>query len=72
MSNSEVSTAANTGKRGWRAALEVYGQPRVIGMAFLGFSSGLPFLLVFSTLSAWLAQEGVSKTTHHGIHTGRI
>ena len=63
MSNSEVSTAANTGKRGWRAALEVYGQPRVIGMAFLGFSSGLPFLLVFSTLSAWLAQEGVSKTT---------
>ena len=60
-SNSDVAEA--TGKRNWRAALEVYGQPRVIGMAFLGFSSGLPFLLVFSTLSAWLAQEGVSKTT---------
>lgn len=59
-SSSDVTGA---GKRDWRAALEIYGQPRVIGMAFLGFSSGLPFLLVFSTLSAWLAQEGVSKTT---------
>ncbi|MES1924616.1 MFS transporter [Salinisphaera sp. T31B1] len=50
-------------RRDWRAAWAIYAQPRVIGMAFLGFSSGLPFLLVFSTLSAWLAQEGVSKTT---------
>jgi len=57
------SDVTDSGKRDWRAALEIYGQPRVIGMAFLGFSSGLPFLLVFSTLSAWLAQEGVSKTT---------
>nr|WP_277817198.1 MFS transporter [Solimonas terrae] len=30
---------------------------------FLGFSAGLPFLLVFSTLSAWLTQAGVSRTT---------
>src|SRR5690606_4933252 len=28
----------------------------------LGFSSGLPLLLTFSTLSIWLAEEGVSKT----------
>ncbi|MGR9072664.1 MAG: AmpG family muropeptide MFS transporter [Gammaproteobacteria bacterium] len=27
-------------------------------MIFLGFSAGLPFLLVFSTLSAWLRDEG--------------
>lgn len=46
----------------WRAAWAVYGQPRVIGMGFLGFSSGLPFLLVFSTLSAWLTQAGVTRT----------
>ena len=32
-------------------------------MIFLGFVAGLPFLLVFSTLSAWLADEGVTKTT---------
>nr|WP_096085503.1 MFS transporter [Agaribacterium haliotis] len=31
-------------------------------MLFLGFSAGLPFLLVFSTLSAWLRDYGVSKS----------
>ncbi|WP_423821581.1 AmpG family muropeptide MFS transporter [Salinisphaera sp. SPP-AMP-43] len=50
-------------KRDWKAALATYTQPRVIGMGLLGFSSGLPFLLVFSTLSAWLSMAGVSKTT---------
>ncbi|HIG65288.1 MAG TPA: MFS transporter [Methyloprofundus sp.] len=29
-------------------------------MSFLGFSAGLPFLLVFSTLSAWLRDTGVT------------
>ena len=28
----------------------------------LGFSSGLPFLLVFSTLSAWLREAGITRT----------
>jgi len=32
-------------------------------MLFLGFSAGLPFLLVFSTLSAWLAESDISRTT---------
>ena len=49
-------------KRSWRAALRVYSQPRVLGMIFLGFSAGLPFLLVFSTLSAWLTDAGLSRT----------
>jgi len=31
-------------------------------MFFLGFSAGLPFLLVFSTLSAWLHDEGISRS----------
>ncbi len=38
-------------------------QPRVIAMAFLGFSGGLPFLLVFSTLTAWLTEADVSRGT---------
>lgn len=50
-------------RRDWRASVAVYTRPRVVGMGFLGFSSGLPFLLVFSTLSAWLTTAGVSKTT---------
>lgn len=61
MSNSEA--AADTSRLArWRAAWAVYGQPRVIGMGFLGFSSGLPLLLVGSTLSAWLAQVGITAT----------
>ncbi|NKB37063.1 MAG: MFS transporter [Gammaproteobacteria bacterium] len=32
-------------------------------MMFLGFSAGLPFLLVFTTLSAWLTQAEVSRST---------
>ncbi len=31
-------------------------------MLFLGFSAGLPFLLVFSTLSAWLRTEDISRS----------
>ncbi|MFT7041850.1 MAG: PAT family beta-lactamase induction signal transducer AmpG [Candidatus Azotimanducaceae bacterium] len=41
----------------------IYAKPRVIAMAFLGFASGLPFLLVFSTLTAWLREAEVSRTT---------
>ncbi|MFQ5994338.1 MAG: AmpG family muropeptide MFS transporter [Acidiferrobacterales bacterium] len=46
----------------WRDALAVYRHPRVIAMLFLGFSAGLPFLLVFSTLTAWLRTEEISRT----------
>lgn len=46
----------------WKQAFSVYLNSKVIGMAFLGFSAGLPFLLVFSTLSAWLRDEGVALT----------
>ena len=35
---------------------------RIALMLPLGFSSGLPFLLVFSTLSAWLREAGISRT----------
>ena len=44
----------------WRSAFSVYAQPRVLGMILLGFSAGLPFSLISSTLSAWLADEQVS------------
>lgn len=47
----------------WKEALTVYARPRVLGMLFLGFSAGLPFLLVFTTLTAWLTEADVSRTT---------
>lgn len=48
--------------RTWRSALADQLDPRVARILFLGFSSGLPMLLVYSTLSAWLKEEGISKT----------
>jgi PAT family beta-lactamase induction signal transducer AmpG len=50
------------GNKSWRSAFSIYVQPQVRGMIFLGFSAGLPFLLVFSTLSAWLRDEGVERS----------
>lgn len=50
-------------ERGWLSSLRAYLHPRVIGMFFLGFSAGLPFLLVFSTLQRWLAEEGYDPAT---------
>lgn len=44
-------------------AFAVYFERRVLSLFFFGFSSGLPLLLVFSTLSAWLFEEGISKTS---------
>lgn len=35
----------------------------MLSMLALGFSSGLPFMLVFSTLSAWLRQVGIERST---------
>jgi PAT family beta-lactamase induction signal transducer AmpG len=49
-------------RRSWAEAFEVYLHPRVIGMLFLGFSAGLPFLLLFSTLSLWLRDAEVTRT----------
>lgn len=50
-------------RAGWLDAVSIYRHPRVAAMLFLGFSAGLPFLLVFSTLSAWLAQAGIERGT---------
>jgi len=47
----------------WRHALLVYGKPRMLSMLFLGFSSGLPFYLIFQTLSAWLRQDHIMRST---------
>src|SRR5690606_11173679 len=60
-----MADAANpTGNtlRGWRA-LAAFAERRVLVMLLLGFSSGLPFLLIFDTLSVWLRQSGVSLQT---------
>lgn len=46
--------------RGWLEALAAYAEKRILVMLFLGFSAGLPNLLIFDTLSAWLRDAGLS------------
>lgn len=50
-------------KVSWLEALSVYKEKKVLAMLFLGFSAGLPLLLVFGTLSYWLRKEGIDRTT---------
>ncbi|WP_407716498.1 MULTISPECIES: AmpG family muropeptide MFS transporter [Marinobacter] len=46
-----------------KETLHTYTRWQVIALLFLGFSAGLPFLLVFSTLNARLADVGVETAT---------
>ncbi|WP_115935542.1 AmpG family muropeptide MFS transporter [Aestuariispira insulae] len=48
-------------RRSWGESLRAFFHPRVITMLFLGFSAGIPILLVFSTLSVWLREAGVER-----------
>jgi MFS transporter, PAT family, beta-lactamase induction signal transducer AmpG len=48
---------------GWLESLKVYAHPRVAGMFFLGFSAGLPLILVLGSLSFWLREAGVDRST---------
>lgn len=59
-----AAIVVNKGRwRSWIDAILVYRQPAVLAMLFLGFSAGLPFMLVFQTLSAWLRQAGIQRGT---------
>src|SRR5882757_786234 len=46
--------------RTWSQSLAVYLERRTVVMLGLGFASGLPFWLIFDTLSAWLRTVGLS------------
>lgn len=43
----------------WRYLL----QEKMLVIFFLGFSAGLPFPLVYSTLTAWLEEAGIERST---------
>jgi len=47
----------------WHQTLRVYLEPASLRMLTLGFSAGLPLLLVLGTLSFWLREAGVDRTT---------
>jgi MFS transporter, PAT family, beta-lactamase induction signal transducer AmpG len=58
-----IDPPAESAKRSWREAMHVYLEPASLRMFALGFSAGLPLLLVFGTLSFWLREAGVNRAT---------
>jgi len=60
---SDLGLARGSRRRSWRETLAAYRHPRVVTMLFLGFSAGLPLLLIFSSLSLWLREAGVDRAT---------
>ena len=50
-------------RKTWRAALAAYASPSTLVLLLLGFAAGMPYMLVFSTLSVWLREAGVARET---------
>ena len=47
----------------WLSTFKVYLELPTLRMLLLGFSAGLPLLLVLGTLSFWLREAGIDRTT---------
>ncbi len=50
-------------RKTWRQALTLYARPASVRMLLLGFSAGLPLLLVLGTLSFRLREAGIDRAT---------
>ena len=48
---------------GWRESLSIIADRKTLIMLCLGFSAGIPILLIFSSLSLWLREAGVERAT---------
>ena len=63
MKDTTSPTPANPTQTSWRDAWRVYLEPASWRMLFLGFSAGLPLLLVLGTLSFRLREAGIDRST---------
>ena len=61
--HSPDASSTSAPKLTWAQTLKVYLEPASLRMLSLGFSAGLPLLLVFGTLSFWLREAGIDRTT---------
>jgi MFS transporter, PAT family, beta-lactamase induction signal transducer AmpG len=55
--------SATTARRSWADTLRVYTEAPTLRMLALGFAAGLPLLLVLGTLSFWLREAGIDRST---------
>lgn len=62
VSTSETDSTSSSSPKGF-AVLKVYLEWPSLRMLFLGFSAGLPLLLVLGTLGFWLREAGIDRTT---------
>ncbi|MCK5813253.1 MAG: MFS transporter [Cocleimonas sp.] len=49
-------------EQSWLETIKSFIHPRVVTMLFLGFSAGVPILLIFSSLGLWLREAGVERS----------
>jgi PAT family beta-lactamase induction signal transducer AmpG len=61
--NSSAATTTAPTRPTWLQTLKVYLEPATLRMLLLGFSAGLPLLLVLGTLSFRLREAGIDRTT---------
>jgi PAT family beta-lactamase induction signal transducer AmpG len=57
------ATTPEKKKLSWKDVAKSLAKPKVAVMLALGFSSGLPFMLVGNTLGFWLREGGITLTT---------
>lgn len=58
-----MSEAKKSRRYSWMDTLKSLARPKVAIMLALGFSSGLPFMLVGNTLGYWLRESGIALAT---------
>ncbi|MBA3582867.1 MAG: MFS transporter [Gammaproteobacteria bacterium] len=46
----------------WARAKNLYSDPKVIALALLGFTAGLPYMLIFGTLNTWMRELDISRS----------
>jgi MFS transporter, PAT family, beta-lactamase induction signal transducer AmpG len=63
MNTPHTAVAANSKSRSWLGSFKVYLEPTALRMLALGFSAGLPLLLVLGTLSFRLREAGIDRAT---------
>lgn len=54
--------AMTSQRQNWTQAFRAFLDRRALIMLFLGFSAGIPILLIFSSLSLWLGEAGIDKS----------
>ncbi len=57
-----MKTEISDRKKSWSETFHTIARKETLIMLFLGFAAGLPILLIFSSLSLWLREAGLSRS----------